>query len=825
MACFCHKLLAENFSDITEAEAEILRRVFNKAHVFNNSLLEAGPDTTTSVQKPPKKRPKTSSDSSFGSTQGKDVSQGPPVDATQDLAAIASNLEKTYPNEKLEAILKSTVHHRIQEVPPQFAAAVNIILAIERSDQIIEVKQLSKRVSYYALAKLHPKGKSVDEIVEQVFENDKDIKRKVYHYLRLGNKWWTIVESVRSILSDILSTKLSETQVTGIFCVLRALSVWERASPEACSAALSALAKKDIYQRIKAFSPYVNSALRHISGTHTFIRHSYDSIGMVKLVPMCRRLHTASSPGSHWRASSTAAVSAALPELRGDRSEVGGLLLVLLCFLARSEVPLQLCVRGASPRKRWGEQGEIEETGPLNTGLVPELVHTFSNYTDLNNALCELQSFSAISKKPDNTCLLDSSVLNRVLCSLSPEFHSFWRLQALIIAFRSVSWKYLEPGPLDMKLFIPHLRHTLHEVRNHDGFQDLATNMRTDLILTLAEASRFPGMAWKRFAIDQAKELMRGLNDAYIQSCIAQRECLVYRTTGFMNEATNVIDSCPGPGQLPVVANKNVHAGFGQSAIQRALNYIQVDELAMATDVLDAWQPFGRIPAAIEEVVLFRKHVILGKVLRFQGKFRESLLNLEKSKNLADRCHDLFFNEDRCDLMCNLADTLRELERPANAEHCLRTEIARQNQVSRPDLLKLALAECLFAQGRYAEVETICSEVKSKPNLLKMEKMRLAITRAKVFHINSDWEGAFQCWTEAMQAVDKFTLTKGRTTRTILLSICDILRRQGQHELELKSRDQLATLEKLAGTGGSLYWIAGLRHWLDHLQTSNRPRI
>ncbi|OJD19200.1 hypothetical protein AJ78_00813 [Emergomyces pasteurianus Ep9510] len=796
------------------AEAEILRRVFNKAHLFNNSLLEAGPDTT-SVQKPPKKRPKTSSDSSFGSTQAKDVSQGTSVDAVQDLPAIVSNLEKTYPNEKLEAILKSTVHHRIQEVPPQFTAAVDIILAIERSDQVIEVKQLSKRVSYYALAKLHPKGTSVDDIVEQVFENDKDIKRKVYHYLRLGNKWWTIVESVRSILSDILSTKLSESQVTGIFCVLRALSVWERASPEACSAALSALAKKDIYQRIKTFSPYVNSALRHISGT------SLDILLAHHLTLSKARTHsfTTRTTAMEW------SMSAALPGLREDRSEVAGLLVMLLCFLARSEVPLQLCLRGASPRKRWGVQGEIEETSPLDTGLVPELVHTISNYMDLNNALCKLQSFSVISKKLDNTYLLDSSVLNRVLCSLPLEFHSFWRLQALIIAFRSVSWKYLEPEPLDMKLFIPHLQHTVHEVRNHDGFQDLAINMRTDLILTLAEASRFRGMTWKRFAIDQAKELMGGLNDAYIQSCIAQRECLVYRTTGFMNEATNVIGSAPGPGQLPAVAKKNVHAGFGQSAIQRALNHIQIDELAMATDVLDAWQSLGQIPTAIEEVVLFRKHVILGKVLRFQGKFRESLLNLEKSKNLADRCYNLFFDEDRCDLMCNLADTLRELERPADAEHCLRTEIARQNQVSRPDLLRLALAECLFAQGRYAEVEMICSEVKSKPNLLKMEKMRLAITRAKVFHINSDWERAFQCWTEAMQAVDKFTLTKGHTTRTILLSICDILRRQGQHALELKSRDQLATLEKLAGTGGSVYWIAGLRQWLDHLQTSNTPRI
>ncbi|OJD11782.1 hypothetical protein ACJ73_09470, partial [Blastomyces percursus] len=244
-----------------------------------------------------------------------------------------------------------------------------------------------------------------------------------------------------------------------------------------------------------------------------------------------------------------------------------------------------------------------------------------------------------------------------------------------------------------------------------------------------------------------------------------------------------------------------------------------------ATDVLEAWQPLGRIPAAIEEVVLFRKHVILGRILRFQGKFEESLLNLEKSKNLADSCHNLIFDEDRCDLMCNLADTLRELERPANAEHCLRAEIARQNQVCRPNLLKLALAECLFAQGRYTEVEALCSEVESKPNLLKMEKMRLAITRAKVFHIKSEWERAFQLWTEALHAVDQFTRTKGHTTRTILLSICDILRRQGQHELELKSRDQLTTLEQLAGTGGSLYWIAGLRHWLDHMQTPNRPRI
>ncbi|OJD25635.1 hypothetical protein ACJ73_02988 [Blastomyces percursus] len=107
---------------------------------------------------------------------------------------------------------------------------------------------------------------------------------------------------------------------------------------------------------------------------------------------------------------------------------------------------------------------------------------------------------------------------------------------------------------------------------------------------------------------------------------------------------------------------------------------MQVDQLTLATDVLDAWQTLGKIHVAIEKVVLFRNHVILGKILRFQGKFEESLLNLEKSKNLADRCHNLDFDEDRCDLTCNLADTLRELERPVDAEYCLRAEITRQNR-------------------------------------------------------------------------------------------------------------------------------------------------
>lgn len=139
---------------------------------------------------------------------------------------------------------------------------------------------------------------------------------------------------------------------------------------------------------------------------------------------------------------------------------------------------------------------------------------------------------------------------------------------------------------LNTKDLLVHIRHTVLEVRDNDGFHDLASDTKTDLILTLVEASRLPGMIWKRFAIDQAKEAVRGLNDKFLQFCIAQRECLFHRIRGDINQTASVIDiTLPASHHLPV--EKRVHSEFDQSFIQLALNRIQVDDLAAAANALD----------------------------------------------------------------------------------------------------------------------------------------------------------------------------------------------------------------------------------------------
>jgi hypothetical protein len=129
--------------------------------------------------------------------------------------------------------------------------------------------------------------------------------------------------------------------------------------------------------------------------------------------------------------------------------------------------------------------------------------------------------------------------------------------------------------------------------------------------------------------------------------------------------------------------------------------------------------------------VLFRKHMILGRMLRFRGRFKESHLN---------------FDEDLHSLICDLADTLRELNDTVSAERHLRMEIARRKDrpcSSGRSLLELSLAEALFAQGCSKEAEDLCLRIQSRPNLLKFEKLRLCIILAKLRHIASDDEGAF----------------------------------------------------------------------------------
>ncbi|KAK1485586.1 hypothetical protein CCUS01_03726 [Colletotrichum cuscutae] len=267
------------------------------------------------------------------------------------------------------------------------------------------------------------------------------------------------------------------------------------------------------------------------------------------------------------------------------------------------------------------------------------------------------------------------------------------------------------------------------------------------------------------------------------------------------------------------VANKRMHSAIGATVHQRALDLFQKEELSSAMDALQEWQPTE--PASLaKEVLLFRMNILRGKILRFQGKFQESLICLSKSRYTMDLLEDLHFDKEAGELIVEIADTIRELDDSARAEQMLTAQLQQQYHTpATRALLGLSLAESLFAQQKFREADRLCREAESQ-RLSKMARLRLCITAAKLRHVSSDWEGAFAWWTKALIAINKFPPTSGHATRLIYLSLCDVLRRQGQQELEEATRAQVAELEALSQDAEATHWIAGLRHWRMFIEPS-----
>ncbi|KAH6973893.1 hypothetical protein BKA56DRAFT_108563 [Ilyonectria sp. MPI-CAGE-AT-0026] len=622
---------------------------------------------------------------------------------------------------------------------------------------------------------------------------------------------------------------------------------WERASTEDHRSALTHLSTTtDICERTSEFTPLVNNVLNQILLEHSFVDEtpkllshsqslhsaipvSQSNRSSLKSKASCVRgdLHTVSDAYPAWKTPSLVAVSEAVPELGGIHSEDAKVLLVLLSFLSTSDkIPLDLLFRGAAPRKRWTAQGEIEGVDAIHTGLAPELCSLLSDMSRLGNAFHEPDLSSAVFKNDDQTYTLDKVVASRARERLSAEELSFWRRQVLIVAYRAVPWKYIEPGTKITKLFLPHLKFTLQAFQ--DCSEYLSTSTRADLGLTLIEASRFPNMTGKRFAVSQAEIASRDLEDQYLHCCIAQSRSLLSRIAGNMDHANSSIEDLV-QGRVVSLMDTRMHSAIGLATIQRSLNCIQVEDLSTSKRVLESWSPLGQNLSSHEKVVSFRKHMILGRVLRLQGSFRESLMLFEKAQKTVAQCQGLIFDEDLRDLTCDHADTLRELDDPESAENQLRTEIARRDQSCSflgKSLLELSLAEALFAQGRFQDAERLCLSVQSRPDLLKFGKLRLQIIMAKLRHVQSDNEGALSYWSGAMKEIRKFQLTNGRTTRIIVLSICDTLSGLGQTWLVDESLKQVAYLDAMATPGGVQCWIAGMGHWLKYLSSQSlRSRI
>jgi hypothetical protein len=85
--------------------------------------------------------------------------------------------------------------------------------------------------------------------------------------------------------------------------------------------------------------------------------------------------------------------------------------------------------------------------------------------------------------------------------------------------------------------------------------------------------------------------------------------------------------------------------------------------------------------------------------------------------------------------------------------------------------------------------------------------------------MQSNFNEALTHWGKAMEAIKKFPVSSGRTTRMIIEYISHTLLHLGQIDTMRQSLEQIQMLDELAKPDSVKHWIAGTQYWLDYLRT------
>lgn len=234
---------------------------------------------------------------------------------------------------------------------------------------------------------------------------------------------------------------------------------------------------------------------------------------------------------------------------------------------------------------------------------------------------------------------------------------------------------------------------------------------------------------------------------------LATTWCELHRAGGEQEQACHILDAFAESRQPdPRTRRSNSVSGF--VAVQRALGCMQVENISQAQQFLEAWAPQPHSPSLLEQVVLFRKTLILGKLRRYQGEFAKALTDLEYcsiTRQATSGCRSRK-RLTRSGLRACQHSHRAWLGDPQRAGRHLRHQFSRRERLAPGRQLSgrsfASLAEALFAQHQAAE--TACSTAK------KLGNLRLSITRANLYQLRSDFVGAVQHWGDGIKLLGQF---------------------------------------------------------------------
>lgn len=386
----------------------------------------------------------------------------------------------------------------------------------------------------------------------------------------------------------------------------------------------------------------------------------------------------------------------------------------------------------------------------------------------------------------------------------------------LKIEFSSLSNRY---GPLG-RLQI----HQIQCVMNHYFLLGtlLSSRVKRRVAEVLLAASYFLNISWKSKALEAVKAITADEPADYLQIWSNLRECTLAGLE-IGNEIKESAIQSVGHGRIDTRSN----ALYGQLILSYASNKIRWNNLDHARSMLDHFSPLNSdSPSTMERLVLKKKEVTIGRIDRYQGKFRLAREHLTPLSDV-DAKLDGVTGRDR---ISQLACVLCELGEPRKAQMLLCEEIKIMEKLGSQDIssgrcLRLSLAEALLQQGSLKEAEDIYLRLKEvvedfpNPNFtIGIEKLRLWMGLARISHLKHSWSDALIKWEKALGAAEDCNWRAGFIEMVVRYSISDVKSKLGERE---NSESHSKKADELYRHEGRQFWLTGLgTYWLDFVWRS-----
>lgn len=529
-------------------------------------------------------------------------------------------------------------------------------------------------------------------------------------------------------------------------------------------------------------------------------------------------------------------------QVEQDSSDARNILL-LFSFLESSCIPESVLHRGSSPQRRWGNSGEVVEIRAEDEGVDICLINVIQGDLEFDMAIEKLLSFSLISCNRESDGLRNFSIHPLVqYCvaqRLSPVEVSKWRWQALLLICHAFPRnKYIEPQYVSClvwlialadkicrygeigRLMMSQLSRVLSEYDAMCLEKGEQTSFRHELASTLLAASRFSDAPWKGEAICRTKQLLGQDNEPYMNAWLAYRESAVMRMSGMLKNSESTLHGFLHHLALPSKEDPQMtpryNAQRGELVISFSENLVRQGRLSEAKAELIEWSPLSKDCSTLETIVLRARDIILGKVLRFQGRFSEALALLD---GVVQSCHlDDFFEGTGWYrvLLSEVADLYCELDRPSDAESLLLQELTPMIERGTQDIatgrrLRMSLAETYLQRKMYAEAESLLVDLRQASLLsgapdytAKINIFRIWVSLARVLHGQSRWQEALSSWRQALSALDSIKLSWGLNAGLVRCSIAHALMMMG-HEEDSARASQEANANMASES--RVYWI------------------